>query len=338
MKSIFSLSFVLAIGCLATAVRADEGPQRGKNGDRRAEAIKRFDKDGDGKLNEQEREAARAAFQKSGRGGKGKGRAGGKGKGRPGGKGKGRPGGKGKGRPGGKGGGKGRPGGPDGQRPSAEEIMKRFDKNDDGKLVADEVPEQVWARMSAADENKDGAITKAELEARGGGGRDGRGPGGRGPGGGRPNPAEMFKHMDKNNDGKLSKDEVPERLWERLSKADKNSDNAITKAELEAAMAQMRGQRPGGGRPNPAEMFKRMDKNNDGKLSKDEVPEQFWARLSRADANHDDVLTKAELEKAFQNRGGPGGDKAGKKGGKKGGRPRTGKRGDAASKPEKKDN
>ncbi len=327
MKSIGSLSFVLAIGCLATAVRADEGPQRGKNGDRRAEAIKRFDKDGDGKLNEQEREAARAAFQKNGRSGKGKGR----------------PGVKGKGRPGGKGGGKGRPGGPDGQRPSAEEIMKRFDKNDDGKLVADEVPEQVWARMSAADENKDGAITKAELEARGGGGRDGRGRdgrgrGGRGPGGGRPNPAEMFKRMDKNNDGKLSKDEVPEQFWARLSKADKNSDNAITKAELEAAMAQMRGQRPGGGRPNPGEMFKRMDKNNDGKLSKDEVPEQFWERLSRADANRDDVLTKAELEKAFQNRGGPRGDKAGKKGGKKGGRPRTGKRGDAANKPEKKDN
>ncbi|MFQ5732379.1 MAG: SRPBCC family protein [Planctomycetaceae bacterium] len=95
--------------------------------------------------------------------------------------------------PGGRGPGRGGPGGRGGFNPQAiiARMMQR-DKNKDGKLTKDELDPQRGARLlERADENKDGALTKAELEKafrRGGRRGGGRGrPGGRGkrPGGDR---------------------------------------------------------------------------------------------------------------------------------------------------------
>ena len=81
----------------------------------------------------------------------------------------------------------GRRGGGGGRGGTPAETIARMDGNGDGKLTADEVPEFVWSRMSAADTNGDGSIDEEEMtvaraarEAEGGGG----GP--RGGGGGRP--------------------------------------------------------------------------------------------------------------------------------------------------------
>jgi hypothetical protein len=92
-------------------------------------------------------------------------------------------------------------------------------------------------------------------------GRSGRGvasgfggpPGGRGrPGaGGRPSPADFAARImgnDKNGDGKVTKDELPEFLQRILDRADTNKDGAIDKAE-----AQKMAERFGGrGRPSGA--------------------------------------------------------------------------------------
>jgi hypothetical protein len=48
-----------------------------------------------------------------------------------------------------------------------------------------------------------------------------------------------FDRFDKNKDGKLTEDEVPAPLWERLSKADAVKDGAITKNAFEAAFKKM---------------------------------------------------------------------------------------------------
>ena len=67
-------------------------------------------------------------------------------------------------------------------------------------------------------------------------------PGGRGegPGPGGPPPdrpvAGMFERWDADNDGKLTQDEVPEGVWNRLSRADADGDGAVTPEEL-AVMA-----------------------------------------------------------------------------------------------------
>ncbi len=50
----------------------------------------------------------------------------------------------------------------------------------------------------------------------------------------------MLERFDKNKDGKLTKSELPEFIWDRLSKADANGDGEITKDEIEAHMKTIR--------------------------------------------------------------------------------------------------
>lgn len=226
----------------------------------------------------------------------------------------------------------GRPGGPQGSGGPAGgprgggQFFENADKNGDGKLTKDEVPEQGWARMSEADKDGDQAVTKEELAAhfreRAGGMRPG-GPDS--PGGGR-----LFEMADKNKDGKLTAEEMGER-WERMSQLDKNGDGAITREEL-PQMGQGRGDSGGpgksGGRPGgegggqSTAIFDRYDKDGDQKLSKDEVSEEMWARLGKADKNADGLVSKEELGAVFSNERRGGGE--GKPGtGREGKRPKA---------------
>ena len=52
-----------------------------------------------------------------------------------------------------------------------------------------------------------------------------------------------------------------------------------------------------GGPPGP-QFLERLDKNGDGKLTKEEVPDFAWQRLSRLDTNQDGVVSKDELVRA----------------------------------------
>jgi len=47
---------------------------------------------------------------------------------------------------------------------TTDQVFQRFDKNKDGKLTKSEVSASVWQRMSKADTNGDGAVTKDELK------------------------------------------------------------------------------------------------------------------------------------------------------------------------------
>jgi Ca2+-binding EF-hand superfamily protein len=95
----------------------------------REEVLKRFDADGDGTLNEAERQAMDAAMLKH----------------------------------------RGRPGGPQGNRPSREEIMKRFDTDGDGELSESEREAMRAERERIREENSkrfdadgDGQLSKEE--------------------------------------------------------------------------------------------------------------------------------------------------------------------------------
>ena len=60
----------------------------------------------------------------------------------------------------------------------------------------------------------------AEDGAEGGKGKKGRCKGGK-----------AFAKFDKDKSGTLTSDEVPEKLWSRISKADTDGDGAVSKAE-----------------------------------------------------------------------------------------------------------
>ena len=111
----------------------------------------------------------------------------------------------------------------------------------------------------------------------------------------------MFSRLDNNNDGLLSKAEiagVPARRMRMLAKADSNKDGFISKAELRAAFKKFRKRRRN---MRIRRMFKRLDADNSGTLTKNEIanaPRRLARFLTRADANSDGVITKAELRAA----------------------------------------
>ena len=79
-------------------------------------------------------------------------------------------------------------------------------------------------------------------ESGGDGGNRRRGGGGRRRGGNRQ---EMFAQMDADGDGKLSGDEIPERLSDRIAEVDTDGDGAVSLEELQAVSP---GRGGGGGR------------------------------------------------------------------------------------------
>ena len=74
----------------------------------------------------------------------------------------------------------------------------------------------------------------------------GQRPGGGGRRGGTP--GEMIARMDGNGDGKISKEEAPEFVWERISRADTDGDGAISEAEFAVLRAQREAEGGGFGR------------------------------------------------------------------------------------------
>ena len=113
----------------------------------------------------------------------------------------------------------------------------KSDKNGDGALDATEVTPERWARIQVADANKDGKVTKAELEQARATGVLPRGKhhGKRGGFGGEHrqfDPQAMIQRFDKNGDGVLQASEVPERMRGFFDKADANKDGSLTKDEI----------------------------------------------------------------------------------------------------------
>ena len=161
---------------------------------------------------------------------------------------------------GGRGGGERREGGFGGGRGGGmmrmNPLMKALDKDGNGELSAAEIAGAA-AALKSLDKNKDGKLTEDELRppmppggfGGPGGERGERGERG-GPGGmmgGPPDPSQMVSMLmanDKNKDGKLSKDELSERMQGIMARADTNKDGKLTRDELTKFASSMGG--PGG--------------------------------------------------------------------------------------------
>ncbi|MEW4488078.1 hypothetical protein AB1L42_08350 [Thalassoglobus sp. JC818] len=153
----------------------------------------------------------------------------------------------------------------------ADDVFQRLDENKDGILTAEEVPEaqrRFFDRLvRSGDKNEDGKLSQAEYQAtlteddapqdrdpgrrpgegrpgegRFGQGRPGAGPG-RGPGG--MGGADFFARFDKNEDGKLTIDEAPEQMRERLqSIMDRLGTDEIDLEQMSQMRGRDRGDRP----------------------------------------------------------------------------------------------
>ncbi len=180
--------------------------------------------------------------------------------------------------------GQGRGFGGAGFRPPTHPVMAALDANNDG-IIDEAEMKNAYAALKKLDKDGDGRLSEEETRpqfGRGGGfGGPGQGgPGGR-PDGGRPEggfggqrgPGDFggprpdgagdrgpgfgggdfiarIMENDKNKDGKLSKDELPERMQGMFERLDGNGDGFVDKAELDSmAQRSQRGGQPGGDQP-----------------------------------------------------------------------------------------
>lgn len=163
--------------------------------------------------------------------------------------------------PGQRGGQGGGPGGrPGGGPPSGEQFVKHimgFDKDGDGKVTKEELPEPMQRMLQRGDTNEDGAIDREEAEKlveqleRFRRDRPQGGPGGAGF-------VERMMNLDRDGDGKVTQDEMPDWMRARvLERADTNGDGAIDQEEAEKMADQFERRRggppPGAGRDDRPE-------------------------------------------------------------------------------------
>jgi Ca2+-binding EF-hand superfamily protein len=183
--------------------------------------------------------------------------------------------------------GSGAPARADEPSPPTGRFFEQHDKNRDGKVAADEFTgdREVFGLL---DKNGDGTVTPEEVGLpadfrpqpkppeppgadRPGGGRGGAGGG---------NGLRRLKEMDKDGDGKVSREE-----WtgapERFDRLDRNKDGALDASDVAAAT-----------RDAYRERWKQMDKDGDGRVSRDEF--RGDAPFDTLDRNRDGFLDDAD--------------------------------------------
>jgi Ca2+-binding EF-hand superfamily protein len=192
----------------------------------------------------------------------------------------------------------------------SEDLFAKLDMDKDGIVKAEEVAESQKAAferlLKNGDIDGDGKLSREEYAASTKAtetprqpGRGGGAPGQARPGGPPIDPREMFARMDRNQDGKISKDEAPPRIQENFDRIDANSDGALSPEEF-GRVAGAFGQRPpgAGGLPAPGMppmgLFSILDTDRDGEISTAEIVGAGTALL-KLDRNGDGKLTPDEV-------------------------------------------
>jgi Ca2+-binding EF-hand superfamily protein len=160
----------------------------------------------------------------------------------------------------------------------ADEFIRRYDKNKDGAVDADEVPAEMRRGFDRVDADDDGRVTADELKRHGLRVRAAS------------LIADAFAALD------FEDDDVPaheglQKAYEVLRKLDVNKDGTISREEVQVARTVVRSQRA-------ASVLRRHDKDGDGKVSKDEARGLIARFFDRLDRDGDGALTREELTRA----------------------------------------
>jgi Ca2+-binding EF-hand superfamily protein len=168
--------------------------------------------------------------------------------------------------------------------------LMSLDKNGDGTLTKDEVPERLQGLFARTDTNHDDKLTPDEIRASA---STQAGPSGRAQRSGEATRMDpVLAAIDTNHDGIISKDEIAAAPT-TLKSLDKDGDGQLSASELRP-----RQQTPS---DRAKHMLDEWDTNKDGKLTKPEAPDRIQQQFDAIDTNHDRVLDEEELVQYFTN-------------------------------------
>lgn len=183
--------------------------------------------------------------------------------------------------------------------PTDGDFFSRLDSNRDGVVTAEEAGESQQAAfdrlLKNGDIDGDGKLSRDEYSASTKETATQRRPG---RGGGPPSAREMLTRFDRDGDGKLSRRELPEPMRNIAGRIDRDGNGVIDEEELHQMMAnRQRLAGPGGVAPPGAPaggLFAVFDVDRDGELSTSEIVGAGTALL-KLDKNDDGKLTPEEI-------------------------------------------
>jgi hypothetical protein len=110
--------------------------------------------------------------------------------------------------------------------------------------------------------------------------------------------------VDKDKDGKLTREEGNAINGFDFSRADTNNDRTLTRQEFDAAMARSTSRGDGDEGPLAGDRtehvtFEQADKNKDGKVDRDEAEDIDGFNFTAADADDDRWISRAEFQTAM---------------------------------------
>ena len=103
--------------------------------------------------------------------------------------------------------------------------------------------------------------------------------------------ADLLRFLDRNGDGLIAPYEGAEAMLLLTEEADSNGDEAVDYRELRDFLKEENQEE----HLEREQVFDELDTNQDGKLTRTEIPEEFKGILEHADVDGDDQISRAEL-------------------------------------------
>ena len=150
----------------------------------------------------------------------------------------------------------------------ASRLFDILDTNSDGYLDSEELPPALLDALRSIDLDEDGRISREEVQQQ------------------IPShQARRFQRLDDNQDGVIDPDEVSPQFWERLVEYDVDASEGIDSGEWDAFLAS-----------KPPRDFRRLDDNEDGVITEQEVNPRLWERLSSLDEDGNQAIDPDEFD------------------------------------------